>query len=260
MDCRILTYNIHGLPWSKRNEKAICRWIATWRPPIVCLQEVFLPEVARFFTEEWTRIGYTVLTPRDGGVAWLGSGLLFACLKSDYDVLSDCFQPYLDYHNVEQLANKGFHAIHLTHRATQRRICLANTHTQSSTEVSFLLGSKTVDQVRKRQFAQVIEYILASRIPGLLVGDLNCEHSSHPYLRFLHPLSTLLQKHTFPRTGEDLDHVAWVPLQWSRPGCGFCDARGPTLLGCSVLCVPWSDHAPVAFTVRVPTEHFHTEG
>ena len=258
MDCRILTYNIHGLPWSRRNEKAICRWIGSWRPPIVCLQEVFIPSVARFFSDELQRIGYTVVRPRDEGVAWLGSGLVFACVTSEYEVLSDCFQPYLSYHNVEQLANKGFHAIHLRHIASNTNLCVANTHTQSSTEVSFLLGSTSVERVRKQQFAQVVEYLLAARVPGLLVGDLNCEQSSHPYLRFLHPVSTLLKKHTFPRTGEDLDHVAWVPLQWSRPGCGFCDARGPHLLGCSVLRVPWSDHAPVAFTVRIPTEHFHT--
>jgi endonuclease/exonuclease/phosphatase family metal-dependent hydrolase len=96
---------------------------------------------------------------------------------------------------------------------------------------------------------------LTGPVPILIVGDMNCEHSAHPHIRFLNPqASEVLQKRTFYSTGEDLDHIAWLPLQWTNPNCAFCDIErnGPRMVSCKILEKPWSDHAPVVATVYVP--------
>jgi endonuclease/exonuclease/phosphatase family metal-dependent hydrolase len=250
MLCEILTYNVHGLPWSKDESKAICTWIKSLRPSIVCLQEVFTESARNYYKEQLVREGYTVRLPRDTGVSVLPSGLLTAVLDRDYYVVSDCFCPYLAYHNVECFSNKGFHVLRLYHKREKRYITIVNTHTQSDTEISWWFG-KHIHNVRRKQIQQILDF-LTEPVPALVVGDLNCEHSPHPHLRFL--TQSLLRKRTFYATGEDLDHIGWLPLQWTNPQCAFCDIErnGPRMESCKVLQKPWSDHAPVLATIYVP--------
>jgi len=143
----------------------------------------------------------------------------------------------------------------LIHKASSRRVQIINTHTQSNTEISWIFGNDTIRAIQKKQFQQIVDYVGKSPVPALIVGDLNCEQSPHPYVRFLQPFADpLLRKSTFYSTGEDLDHVGWIPLQWARDGCGYCDIsrRGPTIESCTIYQKPWSDHAPLHISVRVP--------
>lgn len=259
MRCTILSYNIHGLPWSRDNSKHICNWFISIKPEIICLQEAFRPSIRQYFQEQLVRHGYRVCIPRDEGIAYMNSGLLTAVRESEYTVVSDCFSPYHDVHNLEYAANKGFHAVRLQHRKSRRRITIINTHTQSDTEVSWLFG-KTVHHTRRAQFQQILDFIQYDRYPVLLAGDLNTEYSPHPYVRFLQHADPI-KKGTFYATGEDLDHIAWFPTHWARllgtvgnAECAFCniDATGPRMEACSVLQKPWSDHAPLLVTVYVP--------
>jgi endonuclease/exonuclease/phosphatase family metal-dependent hydrolase len=255
MNCQILTYNVHGLPWSKQNSVPICAWIKETQPSIVCLQEVFTESARAYYKDQLEREGYRVCIPRDSGVTLLPSGLVTAVREKDFQVLSDCFCPYLHYHNVELFANKGFHALQLRCLKTQRRCRIVNTHTQSDTEISWWWGTAVTTRIRRAQFQQILSYLHKCADPVLIAGDLNCEASPHPYVRFLKPpVGVPLRKSTFYSTGEDLDHIAWLPLQWAREGCHYCDVvqHGPQMESCVVYEKPWSDHAPIVANVRIP--------
>jgi endonuclease/exonuclease/phosphatase family metal-dependent hydrolase len=198
--------------------------------------------------------GYVIKTPDDSGCALLSSGLLTGFLQTSYNYKSDIFHPYLSYHNVEIIVNKGFHVLHLETPAGQR-LNIINTHTQSDTEMSFLVGTKVVNDTRKEQFQQILDFLHSYKDPVLLCGDLNCERSPLSEIRFITPFKhNLLQKSTLYRTGEDIDHVAWFPRQYAPNGCEMCDFErfGPRLKGCKVFELPYSDHAPVLFDIYVP--------
>lgn len=256
MLCQILTYNTHGLPWSRNKTREICDWIKTLKPSILCLQEVFVNKNRDYYVEQLQRYGYHVIVPRDQDTSFLGSGLLTAYLESDYTLRSDCFCSYQSYHNVECFANKGFLSVTLHHRLLRRYVRIINTHTQSNTEISCLFGKTVIDTIQKKQFQQIVDYVGITEIPALIVGDLNCEQSPNPYVRFLKPRTDhAIRKSTFYSTGEDLDHVGWIPLQWARDGCGYCDIsrHGPTMESCTIYEKPWSDHAPMYVSIKVPT-------
>lgn len=258
MRCQILTYNTHGLPWSRDESKPICGWIKRIRPEIVFLQEVFVESIRTYYKEQLELLGYKVCIPNDTDVTLLSSGLVTAVSEKVYHVKSECFCAYQQYHNVEWFANKGFHVLRLIHTPSGRHINIVNTHTQSDTEVSWFFGRAIVARVRRAQIEQILGFFGEQRVPVLVGGDLNCEHSPHPHLRFLHPASqTRIRKATFYSTGEDLDHFGWLPLQWAHPDCAFCniDKLGPRLEACSVFHVPWSDHAPVLATIFVPIQN-----
>ena len=255
MYCNILTYNTHGLPWSRDTTRDICDWIQTLQPSIVCLQEVFVHANRSYYKEHLSRYGYHVVIPHDGDTTWLGSGLVTAFLESDYTLRSECFCSYQNYHNIECFANKGFLSVSLYHRPSRRRIQILNTHTQSNTEISSLFGRGAVEAIQKKQFQQIVDYVGTSPIPALIVGDLNCEQSPNPYVHFLKPHTKYdIRKSTFYATGEDLDHIGWIPLQWAKAGCGYCDIRhrGPRMESCTIYQKPWSDHAPMHVSVFVP--------
>ena len=120
-------------------------------------------------------------------------------------------------------ANKGFQRLTLQStddRVTNTLLHILNTHTQSDEEVFQWTRYSYKKAIRFRQAEQIIAYCKEYKEPVLVIGDFNQESSLHPHLRTLHVPSALpMKKATFFRTGEDLDHVAWMPLQWS-------DARG----------------------------------
>jgi endonuclease/exonuclease/phosphatase family metal-dependent hydrolase len=227
------------LPWSKNQSPAIVRYILSVRPEILCLQEVFTTKLRTFFTSELTRYGYTVVSPRDEGVTLLGSGLLIAFVSSRFRLLSESFYPFTAYHSIEIGANKGFQTVRLLEEDGSRFL-VVNTHTQSDTAFSFFSSG-----ARRAQFAEMVRWLEMDRDPALLMGDMNCEHSPHPHIRFLQ--NGLARKSTFPRTGEDLDHIAWIPTQWVPSGMRWCqfDRKGIHAIAYRVDPVPWSDHFPV---------------
>ena len=256
----ILTYNTHGLPWSRDTSVEICEWLKVQRPLVICLQEVFVEANRQYYKEHLERNGYRVLIPRDLGVTLVNSGLLTAFLTSRFDYVSECFYPYLDYHNVEIFANKGFFAVTIKEHVSRRVVIITNTHMQSDTELEWIFGRKVTYNIRKAQHQQILKALSGLNAAVLVVGDMNCERSPESLIRYMTLVDeSRLKKATFYSTGEDLDHVAWFPLQWARPDCQFCDfiRRGPRLLGCQVFQKPWSDHAPVVFSVFLPLMLVH---
>ena len=86
----------------------------------------------------------------------MSSGLLTAYLISRYEYVNECFYPYLDYHNIEIFANKGFYAVIIQERISHRTLVIANTHMQSDTELEFIVGRKVTHEVRKAQHLSLI--------------------------------------------------------------------------------------------------------
>jgi endonuclease/exonuclease/phosphatase family metal-dependent hydrolase len=251
MKVQCMAYNVHGLPWSKNQSANIVQYILDVQPDVLCLQEVFTDVLRKYFSETLTAHGYTVVSPRDDGVAIMGSGLLSAFKTARFRLLSTCFYPYTVYHNVEIGANKGFQTIRLVD-AEGRRILLANTHMQSDTKFRAFGLTSDVPTTRKAQFTELVRWLERDRDPVLLLGDMNCEQSPHAHVRFLK--DPVLQKSTLPSTGEDLDHVAWLPMQWAPPGTSWCsiDATGVRAISYRVDPVPWSDHFPIVVDILVP--------
>lgn len=237
----ILTYNIHGLPWSRDFTQGICEFLVKQLPSIICLQEVFHSVNRKYYYEFLSKIGYTVCIPYDEDVTLLPSGLLTAIKNEDFKVVNQCFCSFQHFHNVEWFANKGFHILTLLNKTTNKIVRIVNTHTQSDTFISYFFGRKVTREIRYKQGKQMYEYLKYDPCPVLIVGDLNCEHEPYEELKFLRPTSTHpLKKRTFYSTGEDLDHVVYLRNQTIPP---------PSILRCSIFDEPWSDHAPVRFTV-----------
>jgi exonuclease III len=244
MSIDVMTYNIHGLPWSKDNTEGICTFFMESSPSIICLQEVFLENTRRFYKEFLEMLGYKVCIPRDSGVTLLSSGLLVAVKLSEYHFISECFCCYQDVHNVERFANKGFHVVNLIQKCTKRQFYLVNTHMQSDTEVSWIFGRKVIAEIRRKQAMQIFRYFqtwMPNKHPVLLTGDLNCEKEPYEGILFLHPKGLHpLKKRTFYSTGEDLDHIACLT-----------DRVEPETINCKIYDKPWSDHAPVRFKIKL---------
>jgi exonuclease III len=251
---RLLSYNVHGLPWSKDQSASIVRYVSHIRPDVLCFQEVFTDKLRSYFSSELKAHGYTVVSPRDGGVTVLGSGLLIA-FSTKYTLLGDCFYPYTIYHDIEIGVNKGFQTVRLLSNEGRRYI-VANTHLQSTTAFNILDRSSTVPAVLKAQMAEIVRWLEPLKDPVILAGDMNCEYSPHPHVRFLHHGSSV-KKSTFPLTGEDLDHVAWIPTQWAPPGVSWCrfDTKGIRAATYSVDPVDYSDHFPILVDLVIPEIH-----
>ena len=237
----ILTYNVKGLPWCKDFIEDICIFLSKTMPEIICLQEVFTERARNFYKMFLEAIGYTVIIPNDSDVTWLPSGLVTAFQTQRFRLLSKVFCPYIDSHNLEWFALKGFHTLYLEHLQTRKRFYIVNTHTQSDTIVT-ILHSHAIKQIRKKQTIQLIRHFFGTRDTVLVVGDLNCESEPSAGLRFLHPAGVApLKKATFFDTGEDLDHIACLR-----------DRPNPTVGPVRVHNEPWSDHAPVQFALILP--------
>lgn len=238
----VLTYNVKGLPWCKDYIEDIAVFISTVPADIVCLQEVFTERGRNFYKMFLEAIGYTVLLPNDSDVALLPSGLVTAFKSTKFRLKDKVFCPYLENHNFEWFAMKGFQVLHLQRLADGRNFYLTNTHTQSDT-LNNIFGRHSVRGVRQRQVDQLVRYF--KELPGtvVIVGDLNCEVEPAEGLRFLHPPGMApLKKRTFFDTGEDLDHCACL-----------LDRPMPSIGAVRVYSEKWSDHAAVLFSVFLPS-------
>lgn len=238
----VLTYNVNGLPWCKDYVEDIALFISTVPADIVCLQEVFTERARNFYKMFLDAIGYTVLLPNDSDVTLLPSGLVTAFKSSKFTLVDKIFCPYLENHNFEWFAMKGFHVLHLQRISDNHRFYLTNTHTQSDT-LNRIFGRQGVRGVRQRQVDQLVQHFRRLKGTVVIVGDLNCEVAPADGLRFLHPPGIgPLKKRTFFHTGEDLDHCACL---LDRPIASIGAVR--------VFSEKWSDHAAVLFSVHLPT-------
>ena len=252
MRVRIVSYNTHGLPWANQKPQEISDWCLRQDADVLCFQEVFTDKARAIYRDKIESAGYTAVEPRDDGVTFFRSGLLTFVRKATLHVVTERFEPFLIHDAVETCVNKGFQHLVVQHRLSSRHFTLMNTHTQSTTIATVFTSREGIQHILRTQLEQIVRTV-RSDIPAFLTGDLNCEASPHPDVRFFYP-SAPLRKSTFPSTGEDLDHIAWIPVQWVQDGRPWCsiDTTGPQIVGYTVTPLPYSDHYPILVDLHVP--------
>jgi len=252
MRIRIVSYNTHGLPWANQKPQEISDWCLRQGADVLCFQEVFMDKARAIYRERIEAAGYTVVQPRDDGVTFFRSGLLAFVRTATLTIVAERFEPFLTHDTVETAVNKGVQHLVLQHRLSGRHFTLMNTHTQSTTVATVFTSRDEIQRILREQLEQMVRAV-RSDIPAFLIGDLNCEASPHPDVRFFYP-SAPLRKSTFPSTGEDLDHIAWIPVQWVQDGRPWCsiDTTGPQVVGYTVTPLPYSDHYPILVDLAIP--------
>lgn len=247
---KIFSYNIHGLPiisdsWCT----PIAEWFNGTDYDFICLQEVFTQRRVEMVTKSLEANGYTVLKPNDFKKRknLFSSGLITAVKKDSWSVISETFVDYTASAGVELFANKGFHSIRVRHTSdVDFTINLINTHMQSDNPTNYFAGCIDTNPIRRLQALQIYEFIKSGGVERhFLVGDLNSESETHTSFLYLTGQKNGIKKHTFPETGEDLDHVAILPNFW-------LPYTLPVIKTISVLTkLKWSDHWPIHVSVNL---------
>lgn len=231
----ILTYNIHGLPWSIDNTLPIARWSGVCGAELLCFQEVFTEYRQNTLKRILEEHDYTVYFPNDIIGSVVPSGLCIALQnRSLWKMRTLRFTPFFNYSYWDSFANKGFFSICLQHK-DGLQIRILNTHMQSDWELPYYSGTYYTNRVRTLQSEDMVKEYGTSKTLTLIVGDLNQEGMMHPRVK------NICCKEgdaitTFPSTGHNVDHVAYII------GTGPIPVLKNIHIGNEVS---WSDHSPL---------------
>lgn len=237
----ILTYNIHGLPWSVDNTLPIARWSGVCGAELLCFQEVFTEYRQNTLKRILEEHDYTVYFPNDAIGSVVPSGLCIALQNSSlWKKVSIRFTPFFNYSYWDTFANKGFFSIYLQHK-DGLQIRILNTHMHSDLELPYYSGTYYTNQLRRKQLEEMVNEYGNSRTLTLIIGDLNQEGMIHSRVK------NICCKEgdaitTFPSTGHNVDHVALLT------GTGTKPILRSIKIGNHIL---WSDHSPVAFAIAI---------
>ena len=243
MNIKIFSYNVYGLPFMPDSwAYPLATWFDGSDYDFICLQEVFTQGRVDVLTKSLIKNGYTVIKPNDfkDRKNLLSSGLLTGIKNSSWKIVSDTFITYNESVGAELLANKGFHCIELENKITGLPLLIINTHMQSDNPTTYFGGCMDTKPIRKSQAQQIYDFLSSWKpMQHVLIGDLNCEIEAHEEIKHLTGANAGISKHTFPSTGEDLDHVAILPKFWSK-------FVAPIVKNVMVLVkLKWSDHWPI---------------
>jgi exonuclease III len=237
----ILSYNIHGLPWSIDNTLPIARWSGVCGAELLCFQEVFTEYRQNTLKRILEEHDYTVYFPNDDIGSVVPSGLCIALQNSSlWKKVSIRFTPFFNYSYWDTFANKGFFAIYLQHK-NGRQLQILNTHMHSDLELPYYSGTYYTNRLRTKQLEEMVKEYGTSRTLTLIVGDLNQEGMIHPRVK------NICCKEgdaitTFPSTGHNVDHISVLI------GTGFIPILKNIHIGNEV---PWSDHSPLVCKINV---------
>lgn len=237
MGLRILTYNIHGLPWIQVPIEAILLWsYVKCRSDVICFQEVFSRKLRQKILHLAPKYGFRVffpaVEPRCLGKPLLGfftpCGLCILVKQSFIIVNQPRFVPFYNKSGLDSLVNKGIFILEILYG--KKQIQIFNTHFQADfTEVPCY--PVDYSEVRRAQEAQL--YFLATDFEfPLICGDFNKND-----FFFFEKFDTSTQV-TFPSTGQHIDHLLFLKYQsnhfFSRKTTYFPE-------------VDFSDHIPVLY-------------
>lgn len=206
MDLRIITYNIHGLPWCGINVAAIADWLfQKTSSEIICLQEVFSKQHRKVFQEKAATEGWKSYFPDDDcslghylrGIE-CGSGLGILVHPSIDIVKSPSFSIFHWSGGVDSLVTKGYFLLHC--KKGQQKFCIVNTHMQSDlTDIPYI----RVNYPRERNLQEMEMYakLIHEKPPIIAVGDMN--QATFKWFERIDPVHHI----TFAETGEHLDHA-----------------------------------------------------
>ena len=237
---RILTYNVHGLPWIRCPIQSIFVWIKfKTNADIICLQEVFAKDLESQILACATKYGWVAYFA-DSLPCWGKSVLRFhspsgLCIlvKSSLTVSKPpVFTPFVSSSGVDALVTKGILALEVN--VDQKKIDIVNTHFQSDF-TEFPCCRFNYAEIRQNQEQQLAAFVRYLPCP-IICGDFNQES-------FTYFTSLETNKHcTFPQTGEHLDHLLTLnlhPVQFQNTHITYFDT------------IPLSDHIPVLFEFTV---------
>jgi len=235
---RILTYNVHGLPWIRCPIQSIFVWIQfQTHADIICLQEVFAKDLESQIHACATKYGWVAYFA-DALPCWGKSVLRFhrpsgLCIlvKSSIPVTKPpVFTPFVSTGGVDALVTKGILVLEVEVHHKKKHI--VNTHFQSDfTEVPCCrIPYNEIRHHQEQQLAALVRYLPSP----IICGDFNQES-------FVYFTSIDTKHHcTFPQTGEHLDHLV-VPNTHTLPTAKITYFDS----------IPLSDHIPVLFELDI---------
>jgi len=237
MGLRVLSYNIHGLPWIQCPIEAILLWIFYSCPSdIICFQEVFSKKLKQKIFILAPRYGLKAFFPENEPSCFgkkymkfgVPSGLCILVHEGVPIVESPKFESFLESAGLDGLVRKGIFSLGISYKG--RQVNIINTHFQSDfTEIPCVRIQ--YGNVRDIQESQLYMFSSKESFP-VICGDFNKKN-----FRFFEKFD---EEHvaTFPATGEHLDHML------------FSHAIHKKIVEKSVVYfekVTLSDHIPVLF-------------
>jgi endonuclease/exonuclease/phosphatase family metal-dependent hydrolase len=200
MDLRVLTYNVHGLPWTRVPILPMLAWMSRrTSADVICLQEVFQRKAMTDLITYAPVYGYRALVPPDCVTpsCFANPSGLCTLVKDSLFVSGWEFTPFDDAGGLEWFVQKGVFRIECW--KDDVRVDLFNTHFQSDvTEIPCLRIRH--QHTRDRQESQVELVASRSECP-IIAGDFN-----QSLFHTLERLDTTFHA-TFPETYEHLDHI-----------------------------------------------------
>lgn len=238
-DVRIVTYNVHGLPWNRVPILPILAWITRrTSADIVCLQEVFQRRTLTELIEYAPIYGYRTMVPPEcitPSCFANPSGLCSLVKESAISVTDWEFTPFSRAGGLERFVRKGIFRL----ECWKDGVCfdVFNTHFQS--DVTEIPCIRVCHQHTRDHQEDEMDLVVSRSGCPLVVGDFN--QSAFRWFDRFDPTFHV----TFPETFEHLDHLLLY---------------GPSQTRVSSRKVAWfdemkaSDHVPVLFSLRIRKE------
>jgi hypothetical protein len=240
MTLRVLTYNVHGLPWIVCPIRAVLLW-AHWKTncEVVCLQEVFARRLCEEIRRSAPKAGFRCFFPPPSEcfakkyLRFLNPSGLCILVKQEIPLVGKLhFEEFKVSAGLDALARKGI--LGLTILYEDLKIGILNTHFQADgTEVPGAFRSyATVRQEQEKQLATCSHRWRLS----LNCGDYNQE--AFCLFERYDPTHNV----TFPETQQHLDHILYL----SQKGMPLALERIEYFSE-----VDFSDHIPVMYEFSV---------
>lgn len=238
MDLRVLTYNVHGLPWCRVPILPMLTWISRQtHADVICLQEVFQRKAMNDLLEYAPLYGYRVLFPPEQVTpsCFANASGLCTLVRTSISVTDWAFTPFSRAGGLERFVLKGVFRLECWKNGV--RFDLFNTHFQSDiTEIPCVRVRH--QHTRDHQESQLELVVSRSECP-IVAGDFNQS--------LFHTLERLDEGFhvTFFATYEQLDHILV-----------YGSARSRILYHRTVYFddIHMSDHIPVLTTLRIREE------
>jgi endonuclease/exonuclease/phosphatase family metal-dependent hydrolase len=231
MRLKLLTWNVHGLPFAHRSSAKLAKYVAERDADVILLQEAWTRALDRSLLAALPGYGHSYTPIR--GHFFRAGGLLALVRSSVFTVDDATFQPFFcqgpawKFWEADGLGEKGFQRLDLTHKPTGQKLTVFNTH---------------------RQMAQ-IDRIAASIAPDAVViagGDYNTQPSEpiKPGLPLWDDLTANVQP------GQTTHDKYWIDYVFARRR-----ANNPitaTIAPLDSAALNLSDHKPLFATIDVP--------
>lgn len=258
MHLRILSWNVHGLPWPVTRHRPlrmrrIGERIAAERVDIALVQEVWagavrpLREAARGYRALFVP---TVLGSATGGLVALvreGSGFAVDPLRFRRFARH---APKRRLREGDALAGKGALFLTLTHAASARRILVVNTHLQAR------YRPNDYAWIRLAQARELGEWLAGEEGPVLVAGDFNTPARESLIYDNIASLGVDLTAEERNRSGAVTNYpvhsdAAWIDYVLLRPGAAAWSASPLRLIENERIDHPYSDHSALVVDVEL---------